>query len=201
MLVNILAEWIVGKEPPCDLWDVDIRRNQSFQSNKTYLANRVTETLGYLYENHFPYHQYETARGLRKTPLYDFYKKRGACFGEVAGWERPNWFVPEELIGKVEAKYEYSWGRQNWFGYHKLEQQAIRETVGMYEMSSYAKIRVKGNDAMDFLQLICANDIDVEPGKMVYTQWLNEKGGIEADVTVTRLALDDYLDCEWNSLS
>ena len=85
-------------------------------------------------------------------------------------------FVPEELIGKADAKYEYSWGRQNWFDYHKLEQQAIRETVGMYEMSSYAKIRVKGSDAMDFLQLICANDVDVKPGKMVYTQWLNDKG-------------------------
>ena len=82
-----------------------------------------------------------------------------------------------------------------------LEQQAIRESVGMYEMSSYAKIRVKGSeDAMDFLQLICANDVDVKPGKMVYTQWLNDKGGIEADVTVTRLALDDYLDCERNGL-
>jgi glycine cleavage system aminomethyltransferase T/glycine/D-amino acid oxidase-like deaminating enzyme len=188
-----LAEWIVGKEPPCDLWDVDIRRNEPFQNNKIYLANRVTETLGYLYENHFPYHQYETARGLRKTPLYEFFKERGACFGEVAGWERPNWFVPKDLIGKVEAKYQYSWGRQNWFDFHKSEQKAIRETVGMYEMSSYAKIRVKGFDAMDFMQMICANDVDVGVGKMVYTQWLNRKGGIEADVTVTRLAIDDYL--------
>ena len=97
------------------------------------------------------------------------------------------------MIGKVEPKYEYSWGRQNWFEFHKLEQLAIRETVGMYEMSSYAKIRVKGSDAMDFLQLVCANDVNVEPGKMVYTQWLNDKGGIEADVTVTRLEADDYL--------
>jgi len=188
-----LAEWIIGGEPPCDLWEVDIRRNEPFQNNKIYLANRVTETLGYLYENHFPYHQYETARGLRKTPLYEFLKNRGACFGEVAGWERANWFVPKELIGKVEAKYEYSWGRQNWFDFQKLEQQAIRETVGMYEMTSYAKIRVKGSDAMDFLQLICANDVDVAAGRMVYTQWLNNKGGIEADVTVTRIDIDDFL--------
>ena len=188
-----LAEWIIGGEPPCDLWEVDIRRNEPFQNNKIYLANRVTETLGYLYENHFPYHQYETARGLRKTPLFEFFKDRGACFGEVAGWERANWFVPKELVGKVEAKYEYSWGRQNWFDFQKLEQQAIRETVGMYEMTSYAKIRVKGSDTMDFLQLICANDVNVGVGKMVYTQWLNSKGGIEADVTVTRLEIDDYL--------
>jgi 4-methylaminobutanoate oxidase (formaldehyde-forming) len=188
-----LAEWIVGREPPCDLWEVDIRRNEPFQNNKTYLANRVTETLGYLYENHFPYHQYETARNLRKTPLYQFFKDRGACFGEVAGWERANWFVPKEMLGKVKAEYQYSWGKQNWFEFHKLEQQSIREAVGMYEMSSYAKIRVKGSDAMDYLQLICANDVDVGIGKMVYTQWLNNKGGIEADVTVTRLGVDDYL--------
>ena len=188
-----LAEWIVGGEPPCDLWEVDIRRNDPFQNNKLYLANRVTETLGYLYENHFPYHQYETGRGLRKTPLYEFYKDRGACFGEVAGWERANWFVPKEMIGKVEAKYEYSWGRQNWFEFQKLEQQAIRESVGVYEMSSYAKIRVKGSDAMDYLQMICANDVDIEIGKLAYTQWLNHRGGIEADVTVSRLDHDDFL--------
>jgi len=188
-----LAEWIINGEPPCDLWEVDIRRNQPFQNNKTYLANRVTETLGYLYDNHYPYHQYETARGLRKTPLYEFYKDRGACFGEVAGWERANWFVPKEMIGKAEAKYEYSWGRQNWFEFQKLEQQAIRESVGVYEMSSYAKIRVKGTDAMDYLQMICANDVDIEIGRLVYTQWLNHKGGIEADVTVSRIDKDDFL--------
>ena len=188
-----LAEWIVDEKPPCDLWEVDIRRNEPFQNNKTYLANRVSETLGYLYDNHYPYHQYETARGLRKTPLYEFYKKHGACFGEVAGWERANWFVPREIIGKTEAKYDYSWGRQNWFEFQKIEQKAIRESVGVYEMSSYAKIRVKGSDAMDFLQLICANDVDVEVGKLVYTQWLNQKGGIEADVTVSRLDHDDFL--------
>ena len=188
-----LAEWISGGEPPCDLWEVDIRRNEPFQNNKTYLANRVSETLGYLYENHFPYHQYSTARELRRTPLYQFFKDRGACFGEVAGWERANWFVPKHLVGKVDAEYLYSWGKQNWFDYHKLEHQAIRETVGMYEMSSYSKIRVKGSDAMDYLQFICANDVDVKTGRIVYTQWLNEKGGIEADVTITRLDADDYL--------
>ena len=188
-----LAEWISGGEPPCDLWEVDIRRNEPFQNNKTYLANRVSETLGYLYENHFPYHQYSTARELRRTPLYQFFKDRGACFGEVAGWERANWFVPKHLVGKVDAEYLYSWGKQNWFDYHKLEHQAIRETVGMYEMSSYSKIRVKGSDAMDYMQFICANDVDVKTGRIVYTQWLNEKGGIEADVTITRLDVDDYL--------
>jgi len=189
-----LAEWVVGGEPPCDLWEVDIRRMQPFQNNKIYLANRVSETLGYLYENHYPYHQFKTARGLRRSPLYQFFKDRGACFGEVAGWERPNWFVPEAEREKgIEAKYEYSWGKQNWFDYHRAEHMAIRENVGMYEMLSFSKIRVKGADAMDYLQFVCANDVDVPIGKIVYTQWLNNKGGIEADVTITRLAEDDYL--------
>ena len=189
-----LAEWIAGNEPPCDLWEVDIRRMQPFQNNKTYLASRVSETLGYLYENHYPFHQFKTARGLRCSPLYQFFKDRGACFGESAGWERPNWFVPEvELEKGVEAKYEYSWGKQNWFDFHRAEHMAIRENVGMYEMLSFSKIRVKGVDAMDYLQYICANDIDVPVGKIVYTQWLNNKGGIEADVTINRLAEDDYL--------
>jgi 4-methylaminobutanoate oxidase (formaldehyde-forming) len=126
-----LAEWVVGGEPPCDLWEVDIRRMQPFQNNKIYLANRVSETLGYLYENHYPYHQFKTARGLRRSPLYQFFKDRGACFGEVAGWERPNWFVPEAEREKgIEAKYEYSWGKQNWFDYHRAEHMAIREKIG-----------------------------------------------------------------------
>ncbi|MCS5592435.1 MAG: FAD-dependent oxidoreductase [Gammaproteobacteria bacterium] len=189
-----MAEWIVGGEPPCDLWEVDVRRMQPFQNNKTYLANRVSESLGYLYENHFPYHQFSTGRGLRRSPLHQFFTDRGACYGEVAGWERPNWFVsPQDLKKGVEAKYEYSWDKQNWFDYHRQEHMAIRESVGMYEMLSFSKIRVKGVDAMDYLQYICANDVDVPIGKIVYTQWLNNKGGIEADVTITRLAKDDYL--------
>jgi len=189
-----MAEWIVGGEPPCDLWEVDVRRMQPFQNNKTYLANRVSESLGYLYENHFPYHQFSTGRGLRRSPLHQFFTDHGACYGEVAGWERPNWFVsPEDLEKGVEAKYEYSWDKQNWFDYHRQEHMAIRESVGMYEMLSFSKIRVKGVDAMDYLQYICANDVDVLIGKIVYTQWLNNKGGIEADVTITRLAKDDYL--------
>ena len=189
-----LAEWIAGGEPPCDLWEVDIRRMQPFQNNKVYLADRVSESLGYLYDNHFPYHQFSTGRGLRRSPLHRFFEERGACYGEVAGWERPNWFLSQEDLDKgVEAKYEYSWEKQNWFDYHRAEHMAMRETVGMYEMLSFSKIRVKGTDAMDYLQYICANDVDVPIGKIVYTQWLNRKAGIEADVTITRLAKDDYL--------
>ncbi len=189
----VLAQWMDEGAPPVDLWDVDIRRNMPFQNNKTYLAARVTETLGLLYADHYPYRQYASARGLRRSPLHQHLEKLGACFGEAAGWERANWFLPQAEIeaGKV-PEYEYSWGRQNWFDHSAREHMAIRENVGIYDMSSFGKIRVDGADAKDYLQLICANDVDVPVGRIVYTQWLNAKGGIEADVTVTRLGEDSY---------
>ncbi len=185
---KVLSEWIVAGHPPMDLWDVDVRRMMPFQGNRTYLRERVSETLGLLYDMHWPYRQYETARGARKSILHDRLAARGACFGTVAGWERANWFAPEG----VAPKYEYSYGRQNWFDYAKAEHMAVRETVGLFDMSSFAKFLVQGRDAEAVLQVICANDVGVAPGRVVYTQWLNERGGIEADLTVTRLAEDRY---------
>lgn len=184
-----LAEWIVGGHPPFDLWDVDIRRMMPHQGKTTYLIDRVSEALGLLYAMHWPYRQFETARGARVTPLYDRLKARGACFGEVAGWERANWFAPPG----VEPRYEYSYGRQNWFPHCAAECKATRERVGLFDQSTFAKFRVDGPDAEAVLQHICANDVGVEPGRAVYTQWLNERGGIEADLTVTRLAEDSYM--------
>ncbi|MBZ8135172.1 FAD-dependent oxidoreductase [Afifella sp. IM 167] len=184
-----LAEWMEAGEPPFDLSDVDIRRMQPFQNTRAYLAARVSETLGLLYADHFPYRQFETARGIRRSPLHDRLEKLGACFGETAGWERANWFLPEEARRAGEtAEYRYSWGRQNWFAHSAGEHLAVREAVGLFDMSSFAKYRVEGPDAEDVLQKICAGDVAVEPGRIVYTQWLNARGGIEADVTVTRLS-------------
>ncbi|MCK4868705.1 MAG: FAD-dependent oxidoreductase, partial [Alphaproteobacteria bacterium] len=185
---KVLSEWIVEGHPPMDLWDVDVRRMMPFQGNKTYLRERVTETLGLLYDMHWPYRQYETARGARQSILHDRLASRGACFGTVAGWERPNWFAPKG----VEPKYEYSYKRQNWFEYAKAEHMAVRENVGIFDMSSFSKFLVQGRDAETVLQRICANDVAVPVGRAVYTQWLNERGGIEADLTVTRLAEDRY---------
>lgn len=183
-----LAEWMARGEPPFDLWDVDIRRMYPFQSNKKYLQARVTESLGLLYADHFPYRQYTSARGVRHTPFYELLKEHGACFGELAGWERANWFLPsEERVKGQEPEYRYSWGRQNWFPYAAAEHRAVRESVGLFDMSSFAKFRVEGRDAEAVLQHISANDIAIEPGRIVYTQWLNGRGGIEADLTVTRL--------------
>jgi 4-methylaminobutanoate oxidase (formaldehyde-forming) len=184
-----LAEWIVGGHPPFDLWDVDIRRMQPHQNRKTYLRERVSEALGLLYAMHWPYRQFETARGIRLTPLYARLKENGACFGEVAGWERANWFAPKG----VAPKYEYSFGRQNWFGYAAAEVKATREQVGLFDQSTFAKFLVRGADAERELQRISAADMAVEPGRAIYNQWLNERGGIEADLTVTRLAEDAYM--------
>jgi 4-methylaminobutanoate oxidase (formaldehyde-forming) len=184
-----LAHWITEGEAPFDLWEVDIRRAQPFQKNRRYLKERVTETLGLLYADHFPYRQVETARGVRRTPLHEHLKARGAVFGEVAGWERANWFAKPGQ----EREYRYSWGRQNWFDNQKAEHMAVRTGVGLFDMTSFGKIRVEGRDACAFLQKMCANDIDVAAGRIVYTQMLNKKGGIESDLTVTRLSESAYL--------
>ena len=185
----VLAEWIVKGRPPMDLWDVDIRRWAPFQGNSRYLHDRTIEGLGLLYAMHWPFRQVETARPVRTTPLHDRLASRGACFGELAGWERANWFAPPG----VEPKYEYSYGRQNWFEYSGAEHKAIRETVGILDQTSFAKFLLQGRDAEKVLSRVCANNVAVPPGKIVYTQWLNERGGIEADLTVTRLTEDSYL--------
>jgi len=184
-----LAHWIVEKEAPFDLWEVDIRRAQPFQRNRKYLKERVTETLGLLYADHFPYRQVQTSRGVRRTPLHDHLKARGAVFGEVAGWERANWFANPGQ----DAAYKYSWKRQNWFDNQRAEHMAVRENVGFFDMTSFGKIRVEGRDACAFLNRICSAEMDVAAGKIVYTMLLNERGGIEADLTVTRLHETAYL--------
>ena len=186
---KVVSEWILDGHPPADLWEVDIRRNMPFQRNRKYLRERVSESLGLLYATHFPYRQFETARGVRRSPLHDRLCAAGACHGELAGWERPNWYAR----GGMPASYEYSYRRQNWFECAAAEHRAVRENVGLFDQSSFAKFRLEGRDAVTVLNRVCANDIDVRPGRLVYTQWLNERGGIEADLTVTRLSENSFL--------
>lgn len=186
---KVMSEWIRDGHPPLDLWEVDVRRAVPFQINRKYLEKRVSESLGLLYATHWPFRQYESARGVRKSALHDRLAAAGACFGEAFGWERPNWYAPPG----VKPQYEYSYGRQNWFGYSAREHRAVRETVGLFDQSSFAKFRLEGADACRVLSQVCANDVAVPPGKIVYTQWLNERGGIEADLTVTRLTETAYL--------
>ena len=184
-----LSQWMDTGEKPFDLGDVDISRMQPFQGNKTYLFERSKETLGLLYADHFPYRQKATARGVRRTPFHQYLLDQGAVMGELAGWERANWYAD---AGQT-AQYEYSWKRQNFFDNVAAELNAVRTNIGMYDMSSFGKIRVEGRDATAFLNHIGGGQYDVPVGKIVYTQFLNNRAGIEADVTVTRLSETAYL--------
>jgi len=184
-----LAQWMEDGAKPFDLGDVDISRMQPFQGNKRYLFERSRETLGLLYADHFPYRQKATARGVRRTPFHAQLLEQGAVMGEIAGWERANWFANP---GQAR-EYQYSWKRQNWFENAAAEHHAIRNGVGLYDMSSFGKIRVEGPQAEAFLNHIGGGDYSVPVGKIVYTQFLNARGGIEADVTVTRLSETAYL--------
>ena len=178
-----MAEWVVSDEPQTDLSELDIARFARFQINKKYLHTRIRESLGLLHAMHWPHRQMVSARRVRRTALHDRLGARGACFGEAAGWERANWYgAPGAKLG-----YEYSYGRQNWFAHAKTEHMAVRENVGVFDLSSFAKYIVEGRDAERELNRIAANDVAVAPGKIVYTPLLNARGGIEADLTVTRL--------------
>jgi len=184
-----LAEWMDKGHAPMDLWGNDIRRMHRFQNTTAYLESRVSESLGLLYARHYPFRQFETAREVRHSPIHERLQENNACFGEAAGWERPNWFAPDG----IDPVYEYSFGKQNWFDYSASEHLAAREKVALFDQSSFAKYVVKGRDATACLQRICSANVDVEPGRLVYTHWLNERGGIEADLTVQRLAENEYL--------
>ena len=185
----VLADWIIDGQAPMDLTSVDISRSFNFQSDLSYLEDRISESLGLLYAMHWPFRQYESARGIRISALHDRLDQAGAVFGETAGWERPNWYANQGQ----EREYKYSYGKQNWHSNMLAECKAVRETVGVFDQSSFAKFSVKGPDALEVLNVLSANQIDVEPGRGVYTQWLNKRGGIEADLTVNRIEENEFL--------
>ena len=184
-----LAEWIVNGEPTMDLWPVDIRRFARWYDNERFLHDRVKETLGLHYAMPWPNRELESARPLRRSPLYHLLAGERACFGSKFGWERANWFAPVALAPRTE----YSFGRQNWFAASAAEHRAARAAVALFDVTSFAKFLVAGRDAEAALQYLCANDVAVAPGRAVYTGLLNERGGYESDLTVTRLAPDRYL--------
>ena len=185
---KVLAQWMHAGTPPMDLWDVDVRRTFPFQSQRDFLFERTKETLGLLYDMHWPHRQYATSRGIRLSPLHDSVLAQGAVMGELAGWERPNWYAETE-----RAEYQYTYGKPNWFAACQRECDAIADHVALFDQSSYPIFHVAGPQAQACLQHICANNVDVAIGNIVYTQWLNESGGIEADVTITRLATDHFM--------
>ncbi len=183
-----LADWIADRRPPMDLNSVDIRRALPFQADTDYLQDRISESLGLLYAMHWPFRQYESARGQRLSPLHDRIAAAGAVFGETAGWERPNWYA---RAGQT-AEYEYSYGKQNWHDNMVQECLGVRETVGLFDQTSFAKFTVTGPDALVVLNTVSVADIDAPIGKAVYTQWCNQAGGIEADLTVNRMGDDRF---------
>ena len=186
---HVISQWIVNGRPPMDVWSVNIRRAHAWQDNDRYLQDRIVEALGIGYQDHWPFRQWETARDVKKSILHDRLAAAGACFGESAGWERPNWYA---TAGQT-PRYEYSWGRQNWFANNAAEHAAVRERVGVFEQSSFAKLMVQGRDALKTLNRIATAELSAAVGRCVYTQFLNDNGGIEADLTVTCLAEDRFL--------
>lgn len=183
-----LAEWIADGQPPFDLWPVDIRRFGHVHTDDTWVRTRTLELYGKHYTIAWPHEEHESARPVRLSPLYSRLKEQHACFGSKLGWERPNWFARDGM----EPKDEYSFGRQNWFEAVGNEHKACRERVALFDASSFAKFVMVGREAEAALSWICANDVTKPPGKLVYTQMLNARGGIECDLTVTRLAEDRY---------
>ncbi len=188
-LGKVCAQWMHNGHSPLDLWGNDIRRMYPFMGTRKFTAERAEESLGLLYDNHFPFRQFETCRNVRLSPIHQRHLEHRACFGQVAGWERPNWYAP---VGVTPA-YEYSFGRQNWFDHSASEHAAARESVALFDQSSFSKYLVQGRDATAVLQRICTANIDTRADKIVYTHWLNERGGIEADLTVSRIAENEYM--------
>ena len=185
----VLADWIVDGRSPVVMPEVDPARVQPHETNRRFLEARVVETLDRSYGLHWPFEQRTSARPLRTSPLYEQTREAGAVFGQLLGWERPNWYA----TGEADRDYAYSFGRPNWFDASGQEHRAVREAVGMLDTSSFGKLLVQGRDALTVLQRLSIRQIDVPIGRVVYTQWLNEFAGIEADVTVTRLGEAEFL--------
>src|SRR6186713_1639441 len=185
---RLIAQWVVDGDPPADLWDVDIRRFGAFTGNRKALAERTGETLGLHYAMRWPRQELVTARPLRTSPLYDLLAGKGAEFGSKNGWERANYFRAPGA-----APIAHTLGKPGWLPAVIDEQRATRETVALYDQTSFSKLLLQGRDALGVLQRLCANEIDVPVDRMVYTAMLNERGGFESDLTVIRLAVDRFL--------
>ena len=184
-----LADWIMKGHPPMDLSEMDPARCEEFQARDPYLQERCPETLVLTYAMHWPNRQRETLRNLRKSPFHHVMKAHGACFGEVQGWERPLFFATDESSPEIE----YSFGRQNWFDFAQAEQRAARTAVGMIDYTMLGKLMVEGRDAETFLQRMCTNDMALPVGRVAYTLMLNDRGGIESDVTVARHGDESFM--------
>jgi 4-methylaminobutanoate oxidase (formaldehyde-forming) len=187
---RIVAQWIVDGRPDVDVTGFNVDRMQEYQLNPRYRAERTVETLGMVYQTHFPGRSMVTARGVKRSPIHDRLVEQRAYFRDVSGWEGADWFAPPGVVPEVA---ELSWGRQSWFPYWAEEHRAVREGVGLMDMSFMSTFLIEGAGAGAALDRVSANAVDGEPGVITYTQWLNEGGTIEADLTVTKLADDRFM--------
>ena len=178
---KVTAEWMINGETNEDIFSLDIARFEKFQSETKFITDRVTETLGNLYAMHWPYKQYKTSRNIKLLPFHRDLKNKGACFGQVSSFEKPMWYS----LNKKIAKYKYSYGYQNWFDSADYETTNTRQHVGLFDLSSFAKFEIIGSNSFNDLQRLCCNEISKTNGRTTYTQMLNTRGGIVADLTVT----------------
>ena len=185
-----IATWIVDGLPDIDVTGMNIDRLHPYQLAPEYRATRTVESLGMVYQTHFPGKSMQTARGIKRSPVHDRLAAQGAYFRDVSGWEGADWYAGPGETAKVE---KLTWGRQNWFDTWAREHRAIREGVGLMDMSFMAKFRVQGPDAGAVLDRMSTNRVDGEPGVITYTQWLNDGGTLEADLTVTKFGEGDFL--------
>ena len=180
---RVMAQWVADGEAPMDLWDMDIARFDRAAGTDPFLTARVTEAVGEVFAMHWPYRQASAGRGVRRSALHDAFAAAGAVFGAPAGWERPLWFARDTS----ESRIRYSYGAQAWWPAAEREATAVRDGVALLELTPFTKVDVRGPDALALLQRLCTRDIDIAPDRAVYTLMLNPRGGIEADVTMTRI--------------
>ena len=183
-LGRVMAHWITTGQPDVDVTGFNIDRLHDYQVNPQYRAERTVESLGMVYAAHYPSRSMQSARGVKRSPIHDRLVENRAYFRDVSGWEGADWFAPEGMKPEVT---QLSWGRENWFDYWAAEHKAVRENVGLMDMSFMAKFMVEGKDAGRILDHLSANRVNDDSGRITYTQWLNEQGTLEADLTVTKL--------------
>ncbi len=178
-----MAEWIVDGEAGLDLWALDIARFDRASAAKAFVAARMEESVADLFRMHWPYKQQKAGRGSRRSAFHATFERHGAVFGAPTGWERPLWFARSE----AERSPNYAFGDQSWWEAARREATAMTGGVGLFELSPFTKLDIVGRDAIELMQRLCVSNVDVAEGRAVYTQMLNARGGIEADVTVTRV--------------
>ncbi|MEE8437427.1 MAG: FAD-dependent oxidoreductase, partial [Candidatus Neomarinimicrobiota bacterium] len=189
-LGRVLAHWIINGRPDVDVTGFNIDRLRVYQNTTDFRKQRSTESLGMVYKCHYPNLSFKTARGVKKSPFHDRLKAQGAYFKDVSGWEGADWYAP---AGKKAVVEKLSWGRENWFPWWEAEHKAAREDVILMDMTFMSKFLVQGPDAGRVLNYISANNVNGKKNQITYTQWLNEDGKLEADLTVTKISEENFL--------